>query len=209
MSTQTIFLTAGSTSKSTDVALVQNAGSTAPGDPILGLAFGTTGIQAYYRQAGTGTLTAITLATQTVTGAYASGGFVQISSSNAPGQYRFDIPNAVLATAGEWNITFSGAPAGTVGNMETHTIKVIVTVMDFYTAVGTQVANVVLAETVPAPGSAPTLGQAAYGSYQRQFPTSRSVAGVTETVTKVDGVTVIATFTLNNSINPTSIVRAT
>lgn len=130
MSTQTIFLTAGGTSKSVDLALIQNSSAATPGDPITGLAFNTASLTAYYRKGATGTLTAITLATQTVGGAYSSGGFVQISSSNAPGQYRFDIPNTVIDTSGEANITFTGAT-----DLATHTLKIIVTAIDFYDTV--------------------------------------------------------------------------
>jgi hypothetical protein len=38
----------------------------------------------------------VTLATQTVTGAYSSGGFVKIDDTNMPGLYRFDPPDAAL-----------------------------------------------------------------------------------------------------------------
>jgi hypothetical protein len=208
MSTQTIFRTVGSTSQSTDISLVQNAASTAPGDPILGLAFNTANLVAYYRINGTGTLTAIVLATQTQTGAYSSGGFVKIDDVHAPGQYRFDIPNAVLASAGEVNITFSGIPAGTSGNMETHTVKVIVTALDFYT-VGGALLTTQMTESYPAINTAPTLAQSLFLMMQRGAPTSRAVVGTTETILKLDGVTTAATFTLNNSSNPTSVVRAT
>jgi hypothetical protein len=130
MSTQTIFKTAGSTSQSTELSLVQKAAATSPGDPITGLAFNTSSLTAFYKINGTGTLTSITLATQTDTGAFSSGGFVETSSTNAPGCYRFDIPNACLATAGECTIVFNGA-----ANMATHTIKVIVTAVDLYDTV--------------------------------------------------------------------------
>ena len=33
-----------------------------------------------------------------VTSAWSSGGFIQIDATNMPGWYRFDIPNAALAT---------------------------------------------------------------------------------------------------------------
>lgn len=130
MSTQTIFKTAGSTSQSTELFLVQKAAATSPGDPITGLAYNTSSLTAYYKINGTGTATAITLATQTDTGAYSSGGFVETSSTNAPGCYRFDIPNACLATAGEVTIVFNGA-----ANMATHSVKVICTAIDLYDSV--------------------------------------------------------------------------
>lgn len=39
--------------------------------------------------------TAITPVTQTVAGAYTSGGFVEVDAANCPGLYRFDLPNAL------------------------------------------------------------------------------------------------------------------
>lgn len=202
MSTQTIFKTLNATSQSTDISLVQNAASTSPGDPILGLLFSTAGLTAYYRQAGTGTLTAITLATQTVGGAYSSGGFVQIDSVHAPGGYRFDIPNVVLATAGEWNIWFAGTPAGTVGNMETHQVKVFVG-----DVAGIFVQQMV--ESYPSLNTAATPAQALQMLVQRQAPTKRNVTGLTETVYKLDGVTTAFTYTLDLAGNPTTYTRAT
>jgi hypothetical protein len=206
MSSQTIFAAAGTTSVVADILLVQNAGSVAPGDPILGLAFGTTNLQAYYRIPPAGSVTAITLATQTVGGAYSSGGFVQLDSVHMPGAYRLDIPNACFAATGECNIMISGAAAGTAGTLEPHFIKCIVG-----DAMGVSAALIatVPAESLPAVASVPTIGQAIYGTYQRMVPSSRSITGTTETVTKVNGSTALCTFTLNSSSSPTSVVRAT
>src|SRR6185312_1858580 len=130
MSSQTVFVTAGATSKTIDIALVQKAAATSPGDPITGLAFNTSSFTAYYRKGATGTLTSITLATQTVGGAYSSGGFVEISSTNAPGLYRFDVPDTVIATAGIASVTFTGA-----ANLATHTVFFVVTAVDLYDSV--------------------------------------------------------------------------
>lgn len=143
MKSLVIFKTVGQTSQSVDLTLEQNAASTAAGDPILNLAFNTSGLTAYYRKGQTGTLTAITLATQTVGGAYSSGGFVKIDDTHAPGQYRFDIPDTcLLAAGGESNITFAGAPAGTAGNMEAFNLKIICTAVDLYGVPDVNVKNV-------------------------------------------------------------------
>jgi len=122
MSTQTVFVKAGATSQTIDVWLPQKAAATSPGDPITGLAYNTSSFTAYYRNGATGTLTAITLATQTVGGAYSSGGFVEVSSTNAPGLYRFDIPDAAIpASVGvRSSITFNGA-----ANQATHTVWLV------------------------------------------------------------------------------------
>lgn len=84
---------AGSTSVSMDVLIRKASDNTA----LTGLAFNTAGnIASYHRQGAA--RTAITLATQTVTGAFSSGGFVEIDATNQPGLYRLDIPDAALAT---------------------------------------------------------------------------------------------------------------
>lgn len=67
------------------------------GAGLTGLVYNTSGLTAHYVRPGAAA-TAVTLATQTVTGAYSSGGFVEVSSANVPGVYRLDIPNAVFAS---------------------------------------------------------------------------------------------------------------
>src|SRR5450631_3310792 len=125
MSTQTVFLTAGATSKTVDLSLVQNAGAAAPGNAITGLVYNTASLICYQRSGPTTTPTAVTLATQTVGGAYSSGGFVELDATHMPGGYRFDIPNALISATGETNITFTGA-----ASLATHTLKIIVTQID-------------------------------------------------------------------------------
>lgn len=119
MSTQTIFVRAGQQNVSTDIALVQNAAATSPGDAKTALAFGD--MTAYYCVSPIGTLTAISVVTQTVGGAWSSGGFIKRSDANAPGGYRFDVPNAVIPTnlGGEANIWFQAS--GTA----THQLKIV------------------------------------------------------------------------------------
>jgi hypothetical protein len=198
MSTQTAFVTAGATSQSVDISLVQNAGATSPGNPITGLAFNTASLTAYYRVGQTGTLTSISLVTQTAGGAYSSGGFVELSSTNAPGQYRFDIPNAVIASAGEANITFTGA-----ASLATHTIKIICT----SAAMFNNLMTTQLTESYAADGVAPTPAQALF--LIQQMLTEMSISGTTVTIAKLDGSTTAATCTINNSSNPSSITRTT
>ncbi len=99
--------TAGVTSQTIDV-FIQDSSSTI-GAGLAGLAFGTSGLIAYYRKGATGTPTAITLATQTVGGAWSSGGFVELDATHTKGVYRFDVPDTVLAATPWATIYFSGA----------------------------------------------------------------------------------------------------
>lgn len=98
---------AGATSQTMDVFL-QDSSSTI-GAGLSGLVFNTANLKAYYRKGATGTLTAVTLATQTVGGAWSSGGFVEIDATNAKGLYRFDIPDTILASTPAAVIHFYGA----------------------------------------------------------------------------------------------------
>ena len=83
----------------TSVALylfIQNS-SVTTGAGLTGLVFNSASLVAYYVRP-LAAAAAITLATQTVTGAFSSGGFVEVDATNMPGVYRFDVPNAALAT---------------------------------------------------------------------------------------------------------------
>ncbi len=81
----------GSTGISTVVQL-QNA----DGTPATGFTHATSGLVAAYARVGE-TVATITLVTQTVTGGWTSGGFVEIDATNQPGAYRLDLPNAAFA----------------------------------------------------------------------------------------------------------------
>jgi hypothetical protein len=89
--------------------------------PMVGLVFNTAGILASYN-VSRGARVAITLATQTVTGAWATGGFVEVDATNMPGVYRLDVPDAAWATGDQTEIviwktaTFYGAALVPVSN---------------------------------------------------------------------------------------------
>jgi hypothetical protein len=68
------------------------------GAGLTGLTYQSGSLIAYYTRVG-GSATAITLATQTVTGAWSSGGFVEVDATHAPGLYRLDVPDAAIAYA--------------------------------------------------------------------------------------------------------------
>mgnify|MGYP006866120915 CR=1 FL=1 len=73
----------------------------------------TIGLKAFYIRPGSNN-TQITLVSQTVNGAWVSGGFAEINSSNHPGYYRIDIPNAAFAS-GAKNVLISVRGGGVNG----------------------------------------------------------------------------------------------
>jgi len=106
-----ITIAPGSTSQSIELYL----GAT-------GLTFSTSGLAAYYVRNQSAPV-AITLVTQTPTGAWSSGGFAEISSSLVPGVYRLDVPNAAFAAgASDVTIVVRGA-SGTNGAVLTVTLS--------------------------------------------------------------------------------------
>lgn len=75
---------------------IQDSSSTV-GAGLTGLVFNSASLVASYNRTQ-GVRVAVTLATQTVTGAFSSGGFVEVDATNMPGLYRFDPPDAAFAT---------------------------------------------------------------------------------------------------------------
>jgi hypothetical protein len=90
-----ILVTKGDTSRREYVFIQDSSVTTGAG--LTGLVYNASNLVASYVREGS-TRTAITLATQTVSGAYSSGGFVEVDATNMPGVYRFDIPDAAFAT---------------------------------------------------------------------------------------------------------------
>lgn len=87
---------AGSTSQTVDI-FIQDATAT-DGSGKTGLVYNTSGLTAYYNFPG-GSSTAITLATLAAAdSSWSSGGFKEIDSTNQKGHYRFDVPDALLAS---------------------------------------------------------------------------------------------------------------
>lgn len=112
----------GKTSKTVNLVIKDSSSTTGAG--LSGLAFNTAGLTAYYVRERAAPV-AITLVTQTVTGAYASGGFVEIDATNMPGWYRLDIPDAALATGSESvDIMLKGAANMAPSELEIELIEV-------------------------------------------------------------------------------------
>lgn len=66
------------------------------GLPKTGLVYNSAGLVCYYTRDGAAPVQ-VTLATQTINGAHSDGGFVLASDANDPGNYRLDLPDAVVA----------------------------------------------------------------------------------------------------------------
>ncbi len=67
------------------------------GAGLTGLVYNSAGLVCYYVRPGIAA-TALSLVTQTITGAHSDGGFVEIDATNMPGWYRLDLSDAILAT---------------------------------------------------------------------------------------------------------------
>lgn len=79
------------------------------GDALTGLVYNSAGLSAYYFRSGDLSATQITLADASL-GTYTSGGFKEIDSTNMPGLYEIDLPNAVFADGSDFSyIVYKGA----------------------------------------------------------------------------------------------------
>ena len=106
----TITIAPGSTSQSIELYL----GAT-------GLTASTSGLSAYFNRTRTASVN-ITLVARTIAQAWTSGGFAEVDSTNMPGVYRLDIPDAALiAGADDVTIVVRGA-SGTNGAVMTVTL---------------------------------------------------------------------------------------
>lgn len=98
---------AGSIDQTIDIFIQDSSSTTGAG--LTGLVFNSAGLTCYYRKGATGASTALTLATQTVTGAHSDGGFVEIDATNMPGMYRLDLSDIIVDTAGSVSMQLKGA----------------------------------------------------------------------------------------------------
>jgi hypothetical protein len=94
---------AGATSQSINL-FIQNSTT---GAPLTGLAYNTSSLTAYYSFAGAnaGSVQIVLATLAAVNSAYSSGGFKEIDSTNMPGVYRLDLPNAVVAASKGRSVT--------------------------------------------------------------------------------------------------------
>lgn len=97
-------IAAGATSETVNLFIQDSSSTTGAG--LTGLVFNSAGLTCYYNFRR-GNATSVTLATLAAAdSAYSSGGFKEISSTNEPGIYRLDIPDAALASGNGRMVTF-------------------------------------------------------------------------------------------------------
>lgn len=98
---------------STDVTLYVfvNDSTSTTGAGKTGLVYNSAGMTASYVRP-LGARQALSLATQTVTGAHSDGGFVEVDATNMPGVYRLDLPDAVCATGAVNAVVFMHGATG-------------------------------------------------------------------------------------------------
>jgi len=92
-------IVAGATSQSLTLFIQNNSVTTGAG--LTGLVYNTSGLTCYYTFTGTnaGSVAVSLVTLSTVSSAFSSGGFKEIDSTNMPGCYRFDIPNAAIGAS--------------------------------------------------------------------------------------------------------------
>lgn len=107
------YITAGTQNVSLETFL-GNPDST-NGAGVTGILYNTSGLLARYYRADTGPVN-ITLATQTPTGVFSAGGFVEVSPTGLPGVYRLDLPNAAVAVGAESAVVYVYGPSNVVAS---------------------------------------------------------------------------------------------
>ena len=150
-----------------------------------GLLFTTPTLSAFYLRKGS-SLQNITLASQTTGGAFVSGGFVELDANLLPGFYRFDIPNAALASGTtSVSLVFKGAGQSYSNLIE---IDLLPVALD-------------MNQPVPTSNTAQTVGDALNAARAQGFG-KWTINGNTLSFYAPDGTTVIKSFTLDSAKFP-------
>jgi hypothetical protein len=175
-SPNSIIIAPGSTSQSIELYL-----------GVTGLTASTSGLQAYYVRNRSSPVQ-ISLVSQTSTGAWASGGFAEISSGAMPGLYRLDVPDAAFASgSSDVTITVRGA-SGTNGAVLTVNLTPV---------------NINMSQSVPTSNTAQTVGDALNAARAYGFG-KWVINGTNLSLYASDNTTIIKTFTLDSGSYPTS-----
>ncbi len=190
-------ITKGATSQSIQFFVLDST----TGAAVPSLVYNSSGLVAYYirnREAPV----AITLATlANNNSAWSSGGFKEIHTTQSPGEYRLDVPDAAFATGVD---SVSIVVFGVTG-MDPVREEIQLSVIDLQNPAS--IFTTAMTESYAADGAAPTPAQLLFMLWS--LLAESNVSGATLSAKKLDGSTVAMTFTLSDATNPVSITRAT
>ena len=151
-----------------------------------GLTHTTPSLSASYVRAGA-IRTAITLVSQTPNGSWTSGGFCEIDSTNMPGIYRIDVPNAVFVAGAEsamLQLTGLNTSNGAVVHYNMAKVQ-----FD-------------LSQNVPLSNTAHSIGDALNAARAQGFG-KWQIVGNTMNIYAEDGITLVKSFALDSGSYPT------
>jgi len=151
-----------------------------------GLTHTTPSLSSSYVRAGA-IRTAITLVSQTPNGSWTSGGFCEIDSTNMPGIYRIDVPNAVFVAGAE------SAMLQLTGTNQTNGAVV------HYNMAKVQFD---LSQNVPLVNTAHSIGDALNAARAQGFG-KWQIVGNTMNIYAEDGITLVKSFNLDSGSYPT------
>ena len=175
-----------------EVSIMVKAGTTSRSEYIYlntkGFVYNTLGLSASYVREG-GSRVNIPLVSQTVNGAYTSGGFVEVDPVNMPGLYRIDAPNALFA---------SGVKTAALEVINTNTVDRHLITYNF-----TPTMQIDMTQTVPISNTAGTVGDSLNAMRAVGFG-KWVISGTNLSLYGPDNTTVVKSFTLNSSTAPTS-----
>lgn len=177
-----------STTKSVNV----NASTTSYSEYVYmastGYSSTTAGLRAYYIRQNSAPV-AIGITGQSPTGSFISGGFCEVDSTNLPGLYRFDVPNALFTTGINSGILH-------IANLSNND-KAMIT----YKFSDAQTLD--LTQSVPTSNTPNTVGDALNAARALGFG-KWVITGTSLNLYAPDGSTIIRSFTLNSATEPTS-----
>ena len=154
---------------------------------LIGTGYTIGSLKAYYTRVGSSPVE-ISLTSQTVNGAWTSGGFVEIDINTMPGIYRFDVPNAVFSSG-------SSSAILQISNLNTGDKAIII-----YKFQDPQ--NIDLTQTFLASNVSQTVGDALNAARSSGFG-RWTLNDRTLSLYGADNTTIVKTFTLNSSTFPT------
>jgi hypothetical protein len=101
----------GSTNRSEYIYIIDSLSSTGLGK--TGISYNTSGLNAHYVR-NAGSATTISLASQTATGSWTSGGWAEVDGIRMPGLYRVDLPNAIFSSGSDKAIVYIKGVSNTI-----------------------------------------------------------------------------------------------